>query len=83
VSGYVQAAGGRRDPASFSYRVEITVCCMRDHALLPFYRLTLPEREHEGVTYDKGRLGRVLTEYPHEPPDVVCAHYHAAYWQGD
>ena len=25
-------------------------------------------------------LGWVLTEYPHEPPDVVCPHYHAAYW---
>jgi hypothetical protein len=25
--------------------------------------------------------GWVLTTYPHEPPDVVCAHYHAAWWQ--
>jgi hypothetical protein len=26
-------------------------------------------------------IGWVLTEYPHEPPDIVCEHYHAAYWQ--
>ena len=26
-------------------------------------------------------LGWVLIEYPHEPPDVVCPHYHAAHWQ--
>ena len=26
-------------------------------------------------------LGWVLTEYPHEPPDIACPHYHAAYWQ--
>jgi hypothetical protein len=25
--------------------------------------------------------GWILTEYPHEPPDIVCEHYHAAYWQ--
>jgi hypothetical protein len=25
--------------------------------------------------------GWVVTEYPHEPPDVACPHYHAAYWQ--
>jgi hypothetical protein len=28
-------------------------------------------------------LGWILTEYPVDPPDVVCEHYHAAYWQGD
>jgi hypothetical protein len=26
-------------------------------------------------------LGWVVTEYPEEPPDVACPHYHAAYWQ--
>jgi hypothetical protein len=26
-------------------------------------------------------LGWVLTEYPADPPDVVCEHYHAAFWQ--
>jgi hypothetical protein len=25
--------------------------------------------------------GWVLTTYPHGPPDVVCEHYHAAFWQ--
>jgi len=24
--------------------------------------------------------GWVLTSYPHDPPDVVCSHYHAAHW---
>jgi hypothetical protein len=26
-------------------------------------------------------IGWIVTEVPHEPPDVVCPHYHAAYWQ--
>jgi hypothetical protein len=26
-------------------------------------------------------LGWIVTRYPHEPPDVVCVHYHEAYWQ--
>jgi hypothetical protein len=61
VTGYTHAGKGQRDPSPFSFRVEITVCCPRGHALLPFYRLTLPELEHEGVTYDQGRLGRGAT----------------------
>jgi hypothetical protein len=37
---------------------------------------------HDDHVPELQALGWVLTEYPHEPPDVVCAHYHAAYWQG-
>jgi hypothetical protein len=58
VSGFKQAAGGMHDPAPSSFRVEITVCCPRGHKLLPFYRSTLPHLEDEGVSYDRGRLGR-------------------------
>ena len=29
--------------------------------MLPFHRSTLPEREHEGVMYDRDRLGRSVT----------------------
>jgi hypothetical protein len=61
VNGFRQASGGMHDPAPFSFRVEITVCCPRGHKLLPFYRSTLPDREHEGVMYDRDRLGRGVT----------------------
>jgi hypothetical protein len=61
VSGFKQAAGGMHDPAPSSFRIEITVCCPRDHKLLPFYRSTLPHLEHEGVTYDLSRLARGAT----------------------
>jgi hypothetical protein len=56
--GFKRAGGGPHDPAPVSFRVEITVLCPRGHSLVPFYRSTLPEREHEGVTYDLGRLLR-------------------------
>jgi hypothetical protein len=59
--GHKRADGAMHDPAPWSYRVEITVCCPRGHKLLPFSRSTLPDREHEGVVYDLGRLGRGAT----------------------
>jgi hypothetical protein len=61
VSGFKKASGGMRDPAPSSFRVEITVCCTRGHRLLPFSRSTLPDRENEGVVYDRSRLGRGAT----------------------
>jgi hypothetical protein len=36
---------------------------------------------HDHQVPELQALGWVLTEYPHEPPDVVCPHYHAVYWQ--
>ena len=30
---------------------------------------------------DLEAIGWIMTEVPHEPPDIVCPHYHAAYWQ--
>jgi hypothetical protein len=38
---------------------------------------------HDHHVPEIAALGWVVTEYPHEPPDVVCAHYHAACWHGD
>jgi hypothetical protein len=59
--GFKRAGGGPHDPAPSSYRVESAVCCVRGHKLLPFYRSTLPELEHEGVMYDRSRLARRAT----------------------
>ena len=61
MSGFRQAGGGQHDPAPGSYRVDITVCCPRHHKLVTFSRSTLPGRENNGVTYDRGRLGRGAT----------------------
>jgi hypothetical protein len=79
VSSFKRADGGRRDPFDYSFRVEITVCCARGHALLAFHRLTLPGREHEGVSYDEASLGKGAT-VTGEPPDdwrkiyLTCGH---------
>jgi hypothetical protein len=48
-----------------------------------------PEYEpgsHMGVIHashvpDLEADGWIVTRYPHEPPDVVCVHYHEAHWQ--
>jgi hypothetical protein len=61
VSGYKQAAGGAHDPPPWTFRVEVTICCPRGHKLVTFHRSTLPDREHEGVMYDPGTIGRDAT----------------------
>lgn len=57
--------------------------CARQY--LPFSEESEPGRwmgiAHASHAAELVALGWVLTEYPHEPPDVVCEHYHAAYWQ--
>jgi hypothetical protein len=32
---------------------------------------------------DLEALGWVLTNHGDEPPDIVCPHYHAMFWEGD
>ena len=61
MSGYRRPDGGKPDPAPFSYRVEIVIVCREDHVIVPFYRLTLPGYEHEGVMYDRDRIARGAT----------------------
>jgi hypothetical protein len=61
VNGYKRADGGMHDPPPDSFRVEIIICDPRGHTLMPFSRSTLPEREHEGVTYERGRVDRSAT----------------------
>jgi hypothetical protein len=81
MTGFKRAGEGMHDPAPSSFRVEITVCCPRGHKLLPFYRSTLPEHEHEGVMYDRGRLARgaTMTGADHEGQEwrkihLKCGH---------
>jgi hypothetical protein len=37
---------------------------------------------HDSHVPELVALGWIVTDYPDEPPDVVCKHYHEAYWQG-
>jgi hypothetical protein len=37
---------------------------------------------HDSHVPELVALGWIVTDYPHEVPDVVCRHYHEAYWQG-
>ncbi len=36
---------------------------------------------HSSHVPEFAAVGWIVAEYAHEPPDVVCPHYHAAYWQ--
>jgi hypothetical protein len=38
---------------------------------------------HDDQVPELEALGWIVTTYPHDPPDVACPHYHAAFWQGD
>jgi len=64
---YKRADGGPHDPAPWSYRVEAVVCCPRHGDMLAFHRLTLPGFEHEGVSYDRGSVGKSATLTPDGP----------------
>jgi hypothetical protein len=62
-------------------------CTPCAHRWLPYADEYAPGRwmgiAHVSHAAEMIAIGWILTEYPDEPPDVVCAHYHAAYWQGD
>lgn len=36
---------------------------------------------HESHVAELAAAGWVVTDYPDEPPDVACQHYHAAFWR--
>jgi len=78
MSGY-KRADGPHDPAPWSYRVEVILCCPSRRKLVAFHASTEPGRLAEPVMYDVRRHGTLTgTGEDWGQMEVGCTHcaYH-------